>query len=93
MDETCRKVLLLQVGGQGGGPRGIADENDHLVEVERVQHVTQLAVLVLFVEFDVVLVETVQRELLVIIDGDLQRLKTKITTCSQHQCRCVCGQI
>lgn len=48
----------------------------HLVELERVKQLVQLPVLLLLLELDVVLLQTVQRQLGLVVDVDLQRLYT-----------------
>lgn len=47
----------------------------HLVELERVEEVVELAVLGRLVEAHKVLLQTVQRELLLVVDVDLERLQ------------------
>lgn len=53
----------------------------HLVEVERVEQVGQLAVLLLLLQHHVVLHEAVQRELGLVVDVDLHRLFWMIDDC------------
>lgn len=47
----------------------------HLVELERVEKVVELAVLGRLVEAHKVLLQAVQRELLLVVDVDLERLR------------------
>lgn len=49
------------------------DKDDDLVELERVEHLDQLAVLAGLLQLDVVLLQTVQRQLAVIVDLDVDR--------------------
>ena len=49
----------------------VADKNDHLVELELVNQVHQLGDLVALFKADVVLAETVKRELALVLDKDL----------------------
>ena len=46
-----------------------------LVELQRVEKVIQLSVLLLLLELDVVLLQSVQSELGLVIDVDLERLQ------------------
>lgn len=49
----------------------------HLVELERVKEVVELAVLGRLLEADKVLLQAVERELLLVVDIDLKRLWTR----------------
>jgi hypothetical protein len=49
----------------------------HLVEVERVQEVVELAVLLPLLELEVVLLKTVERQLCLVIDKNLEWLAKK----------------
>lgn len=68
------EVALAQQLVQLVGTLSALDEDDNLVELEVVQKLIQLAVLLLFVELDVVLLQAVEGELGIIIDIDLQRV-------------------
>ena len=52
----------------------VAPQRAHLVELERIEQVIELAVLLALLKPDKVLLETVERELLLVIDVDLERL-------------------
>ena len=69
-----RKVALHQKLVQFGCSRDRLDKDTDLVEFERVQQVVQLAVLFALLQLDVVLLETVQRKLGLIVDVDFQGL-------------------
>lgn len=50
------------------------DENADLVEIQGVEQFIELAVLLIFLKFHVVLLKTVESELCLIVDKDLKRL-------------------
>jgi len=69
-------------------------EDDNLVELQSIQQVVQLAVLLRLRELDVVLLQTVQRELALIVDVDLDGLWNqhngyKARMVGQNQCNVV----
>lgn len=49
-------------------------KDDDLVELERIQEIVQLAVLLTFIELDVELLETMQSQLLFVVNVDFQRI-------------------
>ena len=57
----------------------VADEDDHLVELELVNQVHQLRDLVALFKADVVLAETVEGELALVLDEDLGRVAHELT--------------
>jgi hypothetical protein len=62
------------LGVENRWARVVAAGVTDLVELERVEELVELAVLLLLLELDVVLLQTVQRELGLVIDVDLKRL-------------------
>jgi hypothetical protein len=60
---NARKLALVQQHGQSPGTILCGHEDNNLVEVEEVQNVDQLAVLLLFSELALVLLEADQCEL------------------------------
>jgi hypothetical protein len=74
VDSDTGEVALAQQLVELVGTLGALDEDDNLVELQVVQQVVQLAVLLLLAQLDVVLLETVQGELGVVIDVDLKRV-------------------
>jgi hypothetical protein len=56
---------------------GEKGEQTHLVELQRVEQVVQLAVLGRLLEADNVLLKTVESQLLLVIDVDLEGLRGK----------------
>ena len=74
MDTDTREVALLQQRIELRGTRDRLDKDTDLVEFEVIEHVVELAVLFLFLELEIVLLQTVQRELGLVVDVDLERL-------------------
>ena len=74
MDADTREVARDEKLVKFNGTRHRLDEDDDLVELERIEKLVELAVLLVLVELHEVLLETVQRELRLIVDEDLQRL-------------------
>mmetsp|Transcript_32415 Transcript_32415/g.81591 ORF Transcript_32415/g.81591 Transcript_32415/m.81591 type:complete len:218 (-) Transcript_32415:273-926(-) len=71
MDGDGREVALLQQLVQVRAALHRLDEDDHLVEHERIQQVVELAVLLRLGELDVMLHEAVERELGFVVHVDL----------------------
>ena len=74
MDRDTWKVAFAQQLVQFGRAEGALHEDDYLVEFECVEEVVKLSILLSFTEFDVVLLESVKRELRLIVDVDFQRI-------------------
>jgi len=72
------KVALRQQSVQLRCSLGALDEDDDLIELQLVEEVIQLPVLLFLVEFDIVLLETVQGELGLVIHIDLERRLHKL---------------
>ncbi len=85
--------LLLRESGEHGNGREVAvdeqfielfaaahtiDKDHDLIEVERVQQVVEFAVLLRFGEFDIVLLQAVEREFGLVIDVDLTRVLSEL---------------
>lgn len=80
MDADRGEVALLEKGVELGGARDRLDEDAHLVELKRVEQVVELAVLLALLELEEVLLETVQRQLGLVVDVDLERLMSASVT-------------
>lgn len=74
-----RQSLLVQDLGQLDCVRDGLDEDDDLVEVKGIDQVSQLGVLLVFGELHVVLLQTVQGELRLVLDEDLSWVAHKLT--------------
>lgn len=72
VDGNRREVTSTQQLVQLVGSRGGLDEDDDLVELQRVQQVRQLLVLLVLSQLDVVLLQTVQGQLGLVVNIDLQ---------------------
>jgi hypothetical protein len=72
MDCSAGKVALAEKLIKLGASEGRADEDDDLVELEAVKKIVELAVLLLLVELHIVLLQTVQRQFLLVIDIDFE---------------------
>jgi hypothetical protein len=77
------EVALLQQLVELDGTLHALDEDDHLVELERVEQLVELAVLLILGELDVVLLQTVQRQLGV-VDVDLHRVLHELLADGAH---------
>ena len=74
VDGDTGEVALAQKLVKLGGTEGALDEDDDLVELQLVEEVVELAVLLGLTELDVVLLETVEGELGLVVNVDLQRV-------------------
>lgn len=74
MNRNRREVTLPKESVQLGCTKGALHEYDDLVELEVVEQVVQLAVLLSLAKLDVVLLQTVQGKLRLVIDVDLERV-------------------
>lgn len=74
VDRDGREVALPQQLVQLSGTDGALDEDDNLVELEVVKELVELPVLLALVKRDVVLLQTVQGQLLVLGDVVLSRV-------------------
>ncbi len=77
VDANGGKVALDQQLVELNGTRHALDKNADLVEFQRVQQIVELAVLFAFLQLEVVLLQAVQRQLGLVIDVNLQRLRTR----------------
>ena len=66
-----REVAFAQKTVKLGGTDSALDEDDHLIVVKLIKDVVQSAILLLLAELDVVLLETVQGKLGLVVDVDL----------------------
>ena len=78
MHSNTREVTLAQQLVKLIRTESALNKDDDLVKLEAVQQLVELTVLLRFAEFDVVLLETVQSELGVIIDIDFQRVSHEL---------------
>lgn len=69
-----REVAVLQKLIELGCSESALDEDDCLVELKLIEQLVQLSVLLLLIELDVVLLETVQSKLCLIINVDFERV-------------------
>ena len=83
MDAHGGEVALLQQPIQLVRAGHLGHEDDDLVEVERVEQIIELAILLVFRQLDVVLLEAVEREL-GIIHIDLHGVLHKFLADSTH---------
>lgn len=74
VDCDAREVALAEQLVQLIRTESALDKDNHLVELQAIEQVIQLAVLFILVQFDVVLLETMERELGVVIHIHLQRV-------------------
>lgn len=78
MDSNGREVAGLKDLVQLGGAKSALDEDDGLVKLKLIEQLVQFAVLLLLLKLDVVLLKTVQGELLLGIDINLERILHKL---------------
>jgi len=78
MDADRREVALLQQSVELSSTSDRLDEDADLVELELVEQVVELPVLLLLLELEEVLLETVQGQLCLVIDVDLERLASAL---------------
>ena len=74
MHSNTREIALAKQFVELGGTESALDEDDDLVELKLVQQFIEFAVLFCLAELDVVLLQTVQGELGLAVDVDLQRI-------------------
>jgi hypothetical protein len=74
VDCGAGEVALAEKLVELGASNSRLDEDDDLVELQAVEKVVELAVLLLLVKLHVVLLQTVQRQLLLVIDVYLERV-------------------
>ena len=68
VDCNRREVTFTKQLVKLGGTDSALDENDDLIELELIEEFVELAVLLALIQLDVVLLETVQRQLGVLVD-------------------------
>jgi hypothetical protein len=78
MHSDAREVAFAEDLVQFGGSESALDEDDDLVELEGVEEIAQFSVLLAFAELDVVLLETVEGELGLVVDVDLERVSHEL---------------
>lgn len=66
------EIALAEQLVQLGGTESALDEDDDLVELKLIKEIVELAVLLALAELDVVLLQTVQGKLCLVIDVDLK---------------------
>lgn len=74
VDRRAGKVALAQELIKLCAAQRRTNEDDDLIELERVQQIVELAVLLALIELDKVLLQTVQGKLLLVVNVDLQRV-------------------
>jgi hypothetical protein len=78
MHSDAGEVAFTEDLVEFGGSESALDEDDDLVELESVKEVAQFSILLSLAEFDVVLLETVECKLGLIIDIDLERISHEL---------------
>lgn len=78
VDRDTREIALAQQLIELIGTESTLDKNDNLVELEAIQELVQLAVLLRFAELDIVLLQTVQSELGVVVNVNLERVSHEL---------------
>mmetsp|Transcript_47826 Transcript_47826/g.71188 ORF Transcript_47826/g.71188 Transcript_47826/m.71188 type:complete len:311 (-) Transcript_47826:910-1842(-) len=78
MDANGRKVAFCQEAVEFLGTADLGNKNDNLIKLESIQKVIELSILLCFRQLDVVQLQTVQRELRIVIDIDFHRILTKL---------------
>lgn len=79
VDKDGGKVLGLEELGEVLGAGGALDKDDDLVELEAVEHLEEAAELLLLRQRDVVLLQTVEGQLGLVIDEDLEGLTQNVS--------------
>lgn len=77
VDADGGEVALLEKGVELGCALDRLDKDTDLVELEVVEEVVELAVLLAFLELEVVLLETMEGELGLVVDVDFQGLRVR----------------
>lgn len=77
MDSNRREVLFDQKSGQSDTSLDTLDEDDHLIEFQDIQEFEELPVLLSVLEFEIILLETMESEFSLIIDVDFHWLSRK----------------
>jgi hypothetical protein len=75
---SAGEVALAEKLIELGASNSRLDEDDDLVELQAIEKVVKLAVLLLLVKLHVVLLQTVQRQLLLVVYIDLERVLHKL---------------
>ena len=81
MDGLGGDSVLVEHLVEFDGVVHLAHENDDLVELQLIDQIHELADLVALIEADVVLAETVQGELALVLDEDLGGVAHELATC------------
>lgn len=92
MDSDGREVALSKEFIQFSRTNGALDEDDDLVELKLVKELVKFAVLLTFLKLDVVLLQTVQRQLGVLIDEVLCRVLHELSADRLDLIRESCGE-
>ena len=74
VDSNGGKIALAKQFVELGGTEGGLHEDDDLVELQGIEEFVQLSVLLGFAQLDVELLQTVEGELCLVVDVDLQRV-------------------
>jgi len=84
VDSSAGEVALAEKLVELRAAQSRANEDDDLVELQAVEKVVKLPVLLLLVKLHVVLLETVKRQLLLVIDVDLERVLHELLADNAH---------
>jgi hypothetical protein len=77
MQAGAREIAHHQESVELYGPFHLAAENHDLVELQSIQQVIELSVLLRLCELDVVLLQTVQSQLVLLVNIDFEWLRRK----------------
>lgn len=72
VNRDAGKVTFAKKFIQLGGPEGTFDENDNLVELQRVKQLVELPVFLRLAQLHVVLLQAMQRQFGLVVDVDLK---------------------
>lgn len=78
--EVALAEELVELGAAKGG----ANEDDNLVELQAVEEVIELAVLLALIQLHVELLQTVKRELLLVVDINFERILHELLADRTH---------
>jgi hypothetical protein len=74
MNTNGRKVTFYQQLVQFNGTSHGSDKDTNLIEFQRIQQIIQFAILFIFLQLDIMLLETVKRQFGFVINVNFQRL-------------------
>lgn len=75
MNTNGREIALDQQFVQLNSTRHRLHKHAHLIELQRIQQIIQLSIFLILLQLEVVLLQSMQRQLCLVIHVDLKRLK------------------